>query len=301
MTRKQIEPKTGPWKLADIDDVPKHGHSVFTCFHGVGAMMGYELAGYNVLGGAETDKQMMRVLKHNHPGHSFRVNARELASLDVPKEMYGIGILDGFLPFSMSKRSRFLDEPFFHFVAVAKKWQPKVVVAETDKEIVRGRARGYVKKILEQLDEAGYDMQVFTLNACRMGCPQRRETVYLIGRHKALRLPKLKLDFREPLISVKAAWSDLPGQNDSPLLKRPEGKKIAWDGPAVVVTTAGKMLHPKVCRRVLDMEVVRLQTFPDDYNFCQSDVQYVCANSVPPYMMQRVAIELFWQWFGERL
>jgi DNA (cytosine-5)-methyltransferase 1 len=36
-------------------------------------------------------------------------------------------------------------------------------------------------------------------------------------------------------------------------------------------------------------ELVRLQTFPDDYNSLETDLGYVVGMSVPPFMMQRVA------------
>jgi DNA (cytosine-5)-methyltransferase 1 len=45
-------------------------------------------------------------------------------------------------------------------------------------------------------------------------------------------------------------------------------------------------------------EVTRLQSFPDDYNFCKAKPQYVCGMSVPPFMTQRVALEIGRQWFG---
>jgi DNA (cytosine-5)-methyltransferase 1 len=46
------------------------------------------------------------------------------------------------------------------------------------------------------------------------------------------------------------------------------------------------------------MEIIRLQTFPDDYNFLKENVQYVCGMSVPPLMTQRVALEIYHQWFN---
>ena len=342
---RAIEPKNGPWKLADLDSIPKHGHTVFSCFHcGGGSSMGYKLAGFDVLGGVEIDPEMMGLYKQNHhPAHSFLMGVKEFNQIPndkIPKELFGIDILDGSPPcslFSMAgerekkwgvlkkfregQAEQILDDLFFDFIETAKKLQPKVVVAENVKGLVSGNARGYVKEILTKLNAAGYDTQIFLLNSCRMGCPQKRERVFFVGRHKGLSLPEIKLKFDEPVISVKQAWADLknqqgnalkgetirlwqmakPGQSMAKVKKRGKGfnnLKVAWDGPAATVATAGRLYHPKECRMLSNMEVIRLQTFPDDYDFGKSAVRYVCGMSVPPYMMQRIALELFFQWFG---
>ena len=39
------------WRLSDLEDVPKNGKTVFSCFScGGGSSMGYKLAGYKVVG-----------------------------------------------------------------------------------------------------------------------------------------------------------------------------------------------------------------------------------------------------------
>jgi len=209
---------------------------------------------------------------------------------------------------------------FFHFIDTVKKLGPKVVVAENVKGLICGNARGYVKEILAKLDEAGYYTQIFLLNSARMGCPQKRERVFFLGRRKDLGVDPIKLDFTEPVIPVKDAWVDLvdqqgnalnpdtarlwemakPGQSMSKVENRGIGYnnlKVAWDGPSATVATAGRLYHPTECRMVSDMEVVRLQTFPEDYDFGESSARYVCGMSVPPYMMQRIAMEIERQWF----
>ena len=41
----------------------------------------------------------------------------------------------------------------------------------------------------------------------------------------------------------------------------------------------------------------RVQTFPDDYNFLNQEAGYVCGMSVPPFMMQRVSLQIYKQFF----
>jgi DNA (cytosine-5)-methyltransferase 1 len=56
-------------------------------------------------------------------------------------------------------------------------------------------------------------------------------------------------------------------------------------------------IHWSEPRRLTGIECVRLQTFPDDYNFLNQPANYVCGMSVPPFMMQRVALEIYRQFF----
>ena len=44
-------------------------------------------------------------------------------------------------------------------------------------------------------------------------------------------------------------------------------------------------------------EIKRIQTFPEDFNFLNTDPCYVMGMSVPPFMTQRVALEIYNNWF----
>ncbi len=52
------------------------------------------------------------------------------------------------------------------------------------------------------------------------------------------------------------------------------------------------MYHYSEPRLITYAEAKRLQTFPDDYDFMDIDGRYVCGMSVPPFMTQRVALEV---------
>lgn len=215
-----------------------------------------------------------------------------------------------------------LDDLFFHFIETANKLKPKVVVAENVTGLIKGNAKGYVKEIFKALDKAGYDVQLFLLNSARMGVPQRRERTFFIAKRKDLKLSKIDLKFNEPLIPVKQAWVGLPpqqanalegetlrlwtiaepGQSMAEIENRGIGFnniKISWNEPSSTIATAGSLYHPVEPRRVSGMEVVRLQTFPDDYDFTPVGARYVCGMSVPPFMMQRVANQIYEQWLSK--
>lgn len=335
---------TGPWFLKDLDKVEKNGLKVFSCFHcGGGSTMGYKLAGYEVLGGVEIDPEMMNVYRANHnPKHSFLMGVQEFNKLPrekIPDELFDLDILDGSPPcssFSMAgsrekawgEKKKFregqahqvLDDLFFEFIKIADILKPKVVVAENVKGLIQGNAKGYVKMIADQFDAAGYDLQLFLLNAAFMGVPQKRERTFFIARRKDLKLPKIKMEFNEKVVAVKDVSKDIEtiGRLLNTDLQRkywketPAGKgigvaggfnsqkKISPNEPCFTQTASQKHWHWKEQAEISNELVIRLQAFPDDFKFHDTDVHYFCGMSVPPFMMQRVANQIAHQWFGKK-
>lgn len=326
----KIELKTGPWNLTDLDSVPKNGLTVFSCFHcGGGSTMGYKLAGFEVLGGVEIDPKMMEVYRANHsPKHSYLMGVQDFKNIPddkLPEDLFNLDILDGSPPcssFSMAgsrekawgEKKKFregqaeqvLDDLFFDFIAIAKKLKPKVVVAENVKGLIQGNARGYVKQIFAGFKEAGYDCQLFLLNASAMGVPQRRErTVFIANRIDK----KIELQFSENEISAyKATNGGMDGFMASGANVRHciDGRRPKWDSRKKSCPTTMATNGIFVQRRsdmlwvpCSDNEIIKLQTFPDDYNFCKQKAHYICGMSVPPFMMQRIANQIAIQFFGK--
>jgi DNA (cytosine-5)-methyltransferase 1 len=143
------------WNLADgypAKGIEKHNLKVFGTFIcGGGSTMGYKLAGFDHLGGVEIDPPIADIYKTNHnPKHLFVEDIRAFAKrTDFPKELLNLDILDGSPPcsgFSMAgnrekdwgktkvfregQADQRLDDLFFDYIALAKKLQPKVVIAE---------------------------------------------------------------------------------------------------------------------------------------------------------------------------
>jgi DNA (cytosine-5)-methyltransferase 1 len=226
------------WTLKDAIFTKDKG-KVFSCFAcGGGSTMGYKLSGYDVIGCNEIDPKMMEAyIKNHNPKYSYLEPIQTFKMRDdLPKELYNLDILDGSPPcssFSMAgnrekdwgkerkfregQATQILDDLFFDFIDLAKKLQPKVVVAENVKGLLMGDAKKYVRKIYNEFDNAGYMVQHFLLNASRMGVPQRRERVFFIALRKDLCkqflvkqdmfnfVPQIKLNFNEaniPFIDI---------------------------------------------------------------------------------------------------
>lgn len=223
------------WKLADAF-FPKNKGKVFSCFAcGGGSTMGYKLAGFDVVGFLEIDKRMADMYVKNHnPKFAFVEAIQTFKNrTDLPSELFELDILDGSPPcssFSMSgtrerdwgKQRKFsegqaeqvLDTLFYDFIDLAKKLQPKIVVAENVTGILKGNARDYVRKVITEFDKAGYLVQEFELDSSQMGVPQKRERVFFVAIRQDLveLLPKpFGLLFSEfPKLDLKFAQDPIP-------------------------------------------------------------------------------------------
>jgi DNA (cytosine-5)-methyltransferase 1 len=300
--------------------------------------MGYKLAGFTMLGGVDIDPDMMTLYRENHkPKHSYLMGVQEfnqIANDQLPRELFELDVLDGSPPcsvFSMAgdrekawgiekkfregQMDQRLDDLFFHFIDVAAKLRPKMVVAENVKGLILGNAKGYVKEIFAAFRKAGYSTQLFLLTASRMGVPQRRERTFFIARRTDLNLPPISYEFNEPEIPVIKAftpgfraighksykdeihkeWQNTtPGKNFSDA--NPKGHHfnyIKLDPLRPSCTIASSSSHIifrwDEFRSLNEGELIRVQSFPDDYNFMTEKPGYVTGMSVPPFMMQRVA------------
>lgn len=325
--------RTGSWVLSDLKSIPKNGFKVFSCFHcGGGSTMGYKLAGYEVLGGVEIDPEMMSVYRKNHnPKYSYLMGVQEFKNIPNEKlseELFNLDILDGSPPcssFSMAgKREKkwgkenyfregqakqILDDLFFDYIAIAKKLQPKIVLAENVKGLILGNAKGYVKQIFAAFRDAGYEPQLFLLNSARMGVPQARERTFFIAQRKDIFRGKLEMKFDEAIIPVGKLC---PRLNDYSMITASNDRHFAFGrhknpwpckthpAPTQVATKQrldaakgfpgdGTFIEPI---SFLDSERIIIQSFPDDYDFGKTKVQYLCGMSVPPFMIQRISREI---------
>lgn len=338
-----------PWKwyLSDLEGGSKNGLKVFSCFScGGGSSMGYKLAGYDVIGNVEIDPRVMSVYKkNNHPKYSFLMDVRKFLDIpneELPEELFHLDILDGSPPCSVfstagerekgwNKEKMFregqakqkLDDLFFFFIEIARKLQPRVVIAENVSGLLKGNAKGYVNEIFHAFDMAGYKTQLFLLNAAHMGVPQKRERCFFIAQRKDQEFCKLSLSFKEPTIPFGAVRSEdgveMKDGIDKTLLnkristdmsiadisKRVRGKEAGYartimhdDMPAFTLVSGGDSYRMCDGKKISDADIVAIQTFPQDYDFAPETAKYICGMSVPPVMMAQIASALYEQWFS---
>jgi DNA (cytosine-5)-methyltransferase 1 len=339
------------WNLADgypSKNITKNDYNVFGTFIcGGGSTMGYKLAGFNHLGGVEIDPKIAKVYQLNHkPKHLFLEDIREFVKRsDIPEELYNLDLLDGSPPcssFSMAgnrekdwgkkkvfkegQAEQVLDDLFFEYIALAKKLQPKIVLAENVKGLIQGNAKLYVKKIFKAFDEAGYNVQLFLLNAASMGVPQKRERVFFICQRKDLNLPKLKLEFNEKQIVYKKFKSEKLGSELTKETTDVWNKKIDTDKSLgdIHLRLSGKSkrfnavfikdnqtpntisagadavpIRTDYPNRVTMDECKLIGTYPIDYDFQDVEPNYLIGMSVPPVMTAQIANQIKIQWLDK--
>ncbi|MDY3851030.1 MAG: DNA (cytosine-5-)-methyltransferase [Bullifex sp.] len=214
-----------------------------------------------------------------------------------------------------------LDDLFLYFIEAARRLKPKAVIAENVKGLIQGNAKGWVNMIVRAFDEAGYDVQIFLFNGAVMGVPQKRERVFFIAHRKDLDWGKLTMRFASapiPFSAVREPYGKAVGDNMAARLLRyriPSDrclgdinlritKKTSGytspinhdDEPVQTVTARGYCF--RMCDGMLmtDRDIISCQTFPQDYDFQDQNVQYVCGMSVPPVMMAKIAEQVYLQW-----
>jgi DNA (cytosine-5)-methyltransferase 1 len=343
------------WTLKDANFTKDKG-KVFSCFAcGGGSTMGYKLAGFDVIGCNEIDPKMIEAYKANHnPKYAYLEPIQTFKNrTDLPQELFELDILDGSPPcssFSMAgnrekdwgkdkvfregQAMQVLDTLFFDFIDLAKKLQPKVVVAENVKGLLLADAIQYVRQIYREFDLAGYYCQHWLLDASKMGVPQKRERVFFIALRKDLAkpflkqmnlfdiLPELDLHFNEPEIPYKQIrqtegnadaiglskmishyWKlTTPGNAFSE--NHPKGSyfnevKTAPDKVLPTIRANGLPYDYEIERTLFDEETKMAGTYPLDYDFKSNKVVYLVGMSVPPVMTANIATEIYSQWLSK--
>ena len=353
---KHIFPYT--WTLKNAIFTKNKG-KIFSCFAcGGGSTMGYKLAGFDVLGCNEIDPKMIEAYKANHnPKYAYLEPIQTFKMRDdLPEELYNLDILDGSPPcssFSMAgnrekdwgkekvfregQAEQVLDTLFFDFIDLAKKLQPKIVVAENVKGLLLGDAKSYVREIYKQFDEAGYYCQHWLLDASKMGVPQRRERVFFIAMRKDLAEPflyqqdmftvnpKLELEFNEPEIvfaeyrtengnfeKVTERQKRLlelrePHENSFGEISLRVDNKLSGFTDSIVddnkvpgtITANGKNFRSYDNSWFSDIDYILTGSYALDYNFLKNKPQYLIGMSVPPIMTAQIAKKIYEQWLSK--
>ena len=238
--------------------------------------------------------------------------------------------------FREGQKAQRLDDLAFYSIGLAKELKPKVVVFENVQGLLQGEAIEYVKEIYRQMDDAGYILQHWLLNARNMGVPQNRPRVFFIGLRKDLcepfmvqkdlfeRVPKIDMDFNEKEI-VLDEFSDYNGR------QIPKGMMKYWEHRNEKDNSIGDIVKRmdnrlsmfnnmflkknKVCNTISAMEdrlvyydnpsylsahdTILASTFPMDYDFNGMKPWFACGMCVPPVMMANVATRIWDCWLSK--
>ena len=266
-----------------------------------------DLREFNTLEDLPDELYELDVLDGSPPCSTFSVAGSREKSWGVEKA------------FAEGQKVQRLDDLFFVYFDTVAKLRPKVFVAENVTGLIKKNARGYVNEIIKTAKGLGYDVQLFKLNAAFMGVPQKRERVFFIGNRVGY--PKLRLEFDEKPVTfgeVRTQTSDvMPSGRVAELIRgyksgdidlsgaygREKGKRgffnynYCYDSkPAYTAIASVRNIRVVDKMFLSDTDLVNISSFPKDYDFSGSSLQFITGMCVPPSMMANIAHEIRTQW-----
>ena len=159
----------------------------FSMFSGIG---GFELGlqqshtDFECIGFSEVDKYAQSIYTRHFPNHKPYGDATKINTQKLDDFQFLIG---GFpcQAFSIAGfRKGFTDARgtlFFELARILQDKQPKYFLFENVKGLLSHECGRTFQRILEVLNELGYDVQWQVYNSCNYGVPQNRERIFLKG------------------------------------------------------------------------------------------------------------------------
>jgi len=196
-------------------------YNVLDLFCGAGGLsLGFQLAGYNIVGGLDFQEDAIKTHDLNFK-NSISI-CRDITKIDNDEilNLFGdkkVDIIIGGPPcqgFSAGNRQQVDGDPrnklFFEFIRFVKILKPKAIVIENVRQILT-KDKGFAKnKIFEILDELEYNVDVRVLTASDYGVPQNRNRAVFIGIRKDIgNFNYEDIKKKNKLITVREALEDL--------------------------------------------------------------------------------------------
>jgi DNA (cytosine-5)-methyltransferase 1 len=223
---------------------------------------------------------------------------------------------------------------FHEFARCVKEVEPTVFMAENVRGLLSHDGGRTFKTIVSVLENLGYDVQHKVLNAAYYGVGQKRERIVIIGTkgNASYKFPVPETEMTTlrtvlkncpesegqqssarkkavlDLVPPGGCWVDLPLEIQHEYLgksihsgggKRGLARRISWDEPCLTVTCSPSQkqterCHPDETRPFTVREYARIQSFPDDWEFCGGigEKYKQIGNAVPVELARRVGATL---------
>jgi DNA (cytosine-5)-methyltransferase 1 len=307
----------------------KSPYSVVELFAGSGGLaLGNENAGLKHALLVEIDKRAAETLKLNRPKwNTVCADARSVSYAGLSADIVAGGFPCQAFSYA-GNRLGFEDARgtlFFELARCVKELNPKIVLGENVKGLLRHEGGRTLASMIDILDELGYRTVHRVLRSQYLDVPQKRERLIILCVRKDLDLPFIFPKEKDYTISIREAfrgvpsspgqsyppkkravmalvppggyWRDLPAAIQREFMagsfhlsggKTGMARRLSWDEPSLTLTCAPaqkqtERCHPEETRPLTVREYARIQTFPDDWQFCGSSAaQYKqIGNAVP--------------------
>ena len=221
-------------------------------------------------------------------------------------------------PFSIIGRKQGFADPrgtlFFEMLRFIRARRPRGIILENVKQLATADKGNVLKRITDELDALGYDVDKRILNALDFGLPQKRERTIIVGMLR----PSPPVPWPGEVIPMQPLSAILEA-NPAPkhyvseaIRAKRHQMHTAESSPMIWHENKGGVVssHPWSCalragashnyllvdgeRRLSPRELLRLQGFPDDWQIVCNDAQTrkQAGNAVPVPMVQAVMREM---------
>ena len=190
--------------MAEVNAVPYNGHHVVSLFSGGGgSSLGLRMAGFQALYANEFVDRAREVYAANFP--TTFVDPRDIRTITPESIMEHAGIEQGeldllegsppcasFSPAGLvdkawgeekvySSTTQRTDDLFWEFARIVEGLRPRMFVAENVAGLLRGKAKGYFKRIYKHLQSRGYAVSSKVLDAMWFDAATTRKRIFFIG------------------------------------------------------------------------------------------------------------------------
>lgn len=218
--------------------------------------------------------------------------------------------------FREGQKEQTLDDLLFIFVDTVAKLRPKTVIMENVEGLARGAAVYYLNKVYDKFKSIGYQVRCYLLKGEEMGVPQKRHRVFFIAtKDLSFNYNNLDMNFNYEPIPYKDIKDGIGRKWDNStvlgqLVLNAKFGDVGCDDVSNRLFGVSKLWSHRFCypdevlytltsnkdnfidfyekSNISDNSARNSQTFPQDYNFSDNSVFYVCGMSVPPIMTKRI-------------
>lgn len=257
--------------------------TIISLFSGAGGLdLGFRKAGFTTIVANEYDKNICPTFRKNFPEiNLIERDIRNINSSEFPDNVDGIIGGPPCQSWSEAGSLKGIEDPrgqlFYDYIRVLKDKKPLFFVAENVSGMMAKRHSDAVHNLIKMFNNAGYDVNIKTLNANDFNVPEDRLRIFYIGFRKDLRISNFK--YPEPLKykpTLKDCIWDLKDSAIPALEKnKTNGKNCevlnheyfvgsystifmsrnrvrSWDDPAFTVQASGRQcqLHPQAPKMI---------------------------------------------------
>lgn len=296
-----------------------HNISVISLFSGCGGMdLGF-LGGFDFLG-KHYARSKFNIIWANEINkeacNTYRRNLGDIIEGDIYDHLdelpsYADVVIGGFPCQDISINGKMLgingarSSLYTAIVETVRRTNPKVFVAENVGSLMMKKHEYSRKKILEDFNSLGYNIQYKLYHAEDYGVPQTRERVFIVGTRSDIHpfVPPVPITHEAP-VTVKEALSDLESAPQDEAfshvwsLAKVSGeqgnRKLIANRPGYTMRAechGNIQFHYSLPRRISMREAARIQSFPDTFVFVSKlrATERQIGNAVPPVLAWYVA------------